>query len=87
MNDGKTYQDISKFLDIAYPTVAYWAVHGDPDNLESFLDGRREGNFRKVTIFLFFYSEYPESDIRGVFYHMKNPGSAATPNKSSPITT
>ncbi|RCJ15123.1 transposase [Nostoc sp. ATCC 53789] len=49
MNDGKTYQEISKFLDIAYPTVAYWAVHGDPDNLESFLDGRREGNFRKVT--------------------------------------
>ena len=49
MNDGKTYQEISEFLDIAYPTVAYWAVHGDPDNLESFLDGRREGNFRKVT--------------------------------------
>lgn len=49
MNDGKTYQEISKFLDIAYPTVAYWAVHGDPDNLESFWDGRREGNFRKVT--------------------------------------
>jgi len=49
MNDGKTYQEISKFLDIAYPTVAYWAVHGDPDNLESFLDGRRGGNFQKAT--------------------------------------
>ena len=49
INDGKTYQEISKFLDIAYPTVAYWAVHGDPDNLDSFLDGRREGNFSKVT--------------------------------------
>ncbi|MBC1280065.1 IS630 family transposase [Nostoc sp. UCD121] len=49
MNDRKTYQEISNFLDIAYPTVAYWAVHGDPDNLESFLDGRRQGNFRKVT--------------------------------------
>lgn len=49
INDGKTYQEISNFLDIAYPTVAYWAVHGAPDNLESFLDGRREGNFRKVT--------------------------------------
>ena len=49
INDGKTYQDISEFLDIAYPTVAYWAVHGDPDNLESFLDGRREGDFSKVT--------------------------------------
>jgi transposase len=49
MNDGKTYQEISKFLNISDPTVAYWAVHGDPDNLESFLDGRREGNFHKVT--------------------------------------
>ena len=49
INDGKTYYEISDFLGIAYPTVAYWAVHGDPDNLESFLDGRRKGNFRKVT--------------------------------------
>ena len=49
MNEGKTYQEISNFLEIAYPTVAYWAVHGDPDQLESFLDGRREGNFRKAT--------------------------------------
>ncbi|MGB3651153.1 MAG: IS630 family transposase [Rivularia sp. (in: cyanobacteria)] len=49
MNDGKTYQEISDFLDIAYTTVAYWAVHGDPDNLDSLLDGRREGNFRKAT--------------------------------------
>jgi transposase len=49
MNDGKTYQEISNFLEIAYLTVAYWAVHGEPDNLESFLDGRREGNFRKAT--------------------------------------
>jgi transposase len=49
INDGKTYQQTSEFLDIAYPTVAYWAVHGDPDNIDSFLDGRREGNFRKVT--------------------------------------
>ncbi|MBD1906869.1 IS630 family transposase [Funiculus sociatus GB2-A5] len=49
LNDGKTYQEISSFLEIAYPTVAYWAVHGDPDNIDSFLDGRREGNFRKVT--------------------------------------
>ena len=30
INDGKTYQEIAKFLGISYPTVAYWAVHGDP---------------------------------------------------------
>lgn len=29
MNDGKTYQEISDFLGIAYTTVAYWAVHGE----------------------------------------------------------
>ena len=25
INDGKTYQESSKFLNISYPTVAYWA--------------------------------------------------------------
>lgn len=49
INDGKTYQEISDFFKIAYTTVAYWAVHGDPDNLESFCDKRSQGNFRKVT--------------------------------------
>ena len=49
MNEGKTYQEIAKFLEISYPTVAYWAVHGDPDKMESFIDGRSQGNFRKAT--------------------------------------
>ena len=49
VNDGKTYQEISEFMEIAYTTVAYWSVHGDPDNLDSFLDKRSPGNFRKVT--------------------------------------
>ena len=49
MNDGKTYQEISDFLNIAYSTVAYWAVHGDPDDLDSFLDGRKEGNLSRAT--------------------------------------
>lgn len=49
MNDGKTYQEIAKFLEISYPKVAYWAVHGDPDKRESFSDGRSQGNFRKAT--------------------------------------
>src|SRR6476469_2043720 len=49
INDGKTYGEISEFMEIAYTTVAYWSVHGDPDNLESFLDKRSPGNFRKVT--------------------------------------
>ncbi len=49
INDGKTYQEISDFLEISYTTVAYWAVHGDPDNPDSFLDKRSLGNFRKAT--------------------------------------
>ncbi len=36
-------------MEIAYTTVAYSSVHGNPDNLESFLDKRSPGNFRKVT--------------------------------------
>lgn len=49
INDGKTYQEISEFIDIAYTTVAYWAVHGDPDKLDSLSDKRSQGNFCKVT--------------------------------------
>jgi transposase len=49
ISDGKTYQKIAKFLGISYPTVAYWAVHGNPDKMESFIDGRSQGNFRKAT--------------------------------------
>jgi transposase len=49
MNDGKTYQEIAKFIGISYPTLADWAVHGNPDKMESFIDGRSQGNFRKAT--------------------------------------
>ena len=49
INDGKTYQQISEFLQISYTKVAYWAIHGEPDNLNSFCDERSQGNFRKVT--------------------------------------
>ncbi|NJK51018.1 helix-turn-helix domain-containing protein [Candidatus Gracilibacteria bacterium] len=48
-NEGKTYQEIAKFLDRSYRTVAYWCAHGDPDNLETLLDRRSQGNYRKVT--------------------------------------
>jgi transposase len=48
MNDGKTYQEISDFLGCAYRSVAYWCVHGDPDNLETLKDGRKKGNYRKA---------------------------------------
>ncbi len=49
MDDGKTYQEISEFLGCGYRTVAYWCVHGDPDNIESLHDERQKGNHKKVT--------------------------------------
>ena len=48
-NDGKTYQEIVDFSGCSYRTVAYWCVHGDPDNLDSLRDKREQGNYRKAT--------------------------------------
>jgi len=50
IKDGKTYRQISEFMEIAYTTLAYWSVPGDHDNLDSFLDKRSPENFRKVTL-------------------------------------
>ena len=33
----------------SYRSVAYWCVHGDPDNLESLKDDREKGNYHKAT--------------------------------------
>lgn len=40
-NDGKTQQEIANFLGFSTSPVAYWCVHGDPNNLES-LHNKRE---------------------------------------------
>jgi transposase len=48
-NDGKTYEEIADFLGCSYRTVAYWCVHGDPDNLDSLRDRRERGNYRKAS--------------------------------------
>ncbi|MBW4494049.1 MAG: helix-turn-helix domain-containing protein [Oscillatoria princeps RMCB-10] len=47
-NDGKTYEEIAEFIGCSYRTVAYWCVHGDPDNLDSLRDKRELGNYRKA---------------------------------------
>ena len=49
LNDGKTYQEIAGFLGCSQRRVAYWCVHGDPANLESLEDGRKQGNYKKAT--------------------------------------
>ena len=48
-NDGKTYGQIVDFIGCSYRTVAYWCVHGDPENLDSLRDKREQGNYRKAT--------------------------------------
>ena len=48
-NDGKTYEEIADFIGCGYRTVAYWCVHGDPDNFDSLTDKRQQGNYRKAT--------------------------------------
>lgn len=49
LNDGKTQQEIADFLGCSLRKVAYWCVHGDPENLESLKDERMKGNAKKVT--------------------------------------
>jgi len=49
MNDGKTYEQIADLIGCSKRTVAYWCVHGDPNNLASLRDKREQGNHRKAT--------------------------------------
>lgn len=49
MNDGKTHAEIAAFIGCSRRTVAYWCVHGDPDNIKSLQDQRRTREYRKVT--------------------------------------
>ncbi|MEL7407205.1 MAG: helix-turn-helix domain-containing protein, partial [Cyanobacteria bacterium J06558_2] len=49
LNDGKTQQEIANFLGCSLRKVAYWCVHGDPENLDSLKDERMSGNHKKAT--------------------------------------
>ena len=49
LNDGKTYQEIAEFIGCSQRRVAYWCVHGDPNNLDSLEDGRRKKQRPKAT--------------------------------------
>jgi transposase len=48
-NDGKTQREIAQFLGCSPRTVAYWCMHGDPDNLESLHNKREQESYRKAT--------------------------------------
>ncbi len=49
VNDGKIQPKIADFIGCSVRKVAYWSVHGDPDNLDSLKDKRMEGNHKKAT--------------------------------------
>jgi transposase len=48
-NDGKPQHEIAKFLGCSHRTVAYWCMHGEPDNLESLHNKREYEHHRKAT--------------------------------------
>ena len=48
MYDGLTQKEIAAFIDVSQRTVAYWCRQGDPDNIVSLEDGRRNRKYRKV---------------------------------------
>ncbi|HIK08107.1 MAG TPA: IS630 family transposase [Trichormus sp. M33_DOE_039] len=48
-NDGKPQHEIAKFLGCSHRTVAYWCMHGDPDNLETLHNKREDEHYRKAT--------------------------------------
>ncbi len=48
-NDGRNYQEIADFLGCSARKVAYWAVHGNPNNIESLENKTRKGNHQKAT--------------------------------------
>jgi transposase len=49
-NDGKAQHEIAKFLGCSHRTVAYWCMHGDPDNLETLHNKREYEHYRKATL-------------------------------------
>ncbi len=48
LNDGNTQSQVAQCIGCSVRTVAYWSVHGGPENLESFHDERMNGNHRKA---------------------------------------
>jgi transposase len=49
LNDGKTQSKIADFLGCSLNKVSYWCLKGDPDNLESLIEERMKGSYKKAT--------------------------------------
>lgn len=48
-NDGKTHREIARFLGCSPRTVAYWCIHGNPNDLVSLSNKREQEHYRKAT--------------------------------------
>ena len=49
LNNGNTQAQTAELIGCSLRKVAYWSVHGEPKNLDSFKDNRMKGNYRKAT--------------------------------------
>jgi transposase len=49
LNNGNTQAQTAELIGCSLRKVAYWSVHGNPENLDSFKDNRMKGNYRKAT--------------------------------------
>jgi transposase len=49
LNSGNTQAQTAELIGCSLRKIAYWSIHGDPDQLESFKDNRMKGNYRKAT--------------------------------------
>lgn len=49
LNDGNTQKHIAELIGCSLSKVAYWSVHGNPENLDSLKDERMKGNYKKAT--------------------------------------
>jgi len=49
LNNGNIQAQTAELIGCSLRKVAYWSIHGEPDNLDSFKDDRMKGNYRKAT--------------------------------------
>ena len=49
LNNGNTQAQTAELIGCSLRKVAYWSMHGDPEDLDSFKDERMQGNYRKAT--------------------------------------
>ena len=49
LNNANTQAQTAELIGCSLRKVAYWSIHGDPENLDSFKHDRMKGNYRKAT--------------------------------------